>query len=279
MPSINYALKFSEKVDERFKLGPLTNALVNQAYDWIGVETVKVFSVPTVSMNDYTISGTNRYGSPAELENQVQTLTLRKDRSFTFTIDRKSEQDTMGVMAAGAALRRQIDEIILPELDAYRLAAMVAGAGAGNYLTTTPTSSNAYSLFLGLQEKLDEKKVPLGGRIAIVTPAYYNLLKLDNNFIKASDIGQNMLIRGQVGEVDGIRILKAPSSYFPENVNAILTIPIATVSPIKLQEYKIHDNPPGINGFLCEGRIRYDAFVLNNKADGIAYLGPAPSTT
>ena len=279
MPSINYALKYSPKVDERFKLGPLTNALISNQFDWIGVEAVKVFSVGTVSMNDYSLTGSARYGTASELENAVQTMTLTQDRSFTFTIDRKSEQDTMGTMAAGAALRRQIDEVVIPEVDAYRLAAMVAGAGSGNYITTTPTSSNAYSLFLDLQEKLDEKKVPIGGRIAIVTPAYYNLLKLDNNFIKASDIGQNMLIRGQVGEVDGIRILKAPSSYFPENVNAILTIPVATVSPVKLQDFKIHDNPPGINGFLCEGRIRYDCFVLNNKADGIAYLGPAPSTT
>ena len=114
MPTINYALKFSDLVDERFRLGALTNSIVNQSYSWIDVETVKVFSIPTVSMNDYTLSGTARYGVASELENTVQTLTLAQDRSFTFTIDRKSEQDTMGVMAAAAALRRQIDEVCIP---------------------------------------------------------------------------------------------------------------------------------------------------------------------
>ena len=39
--AINYAEKYSPQVDERFKLGSLTTALVNNAYDWLGVATVK----------------------------------------------------------------------------------------------------------------------------------------------------------------------------------------------------------------------------------------------
>ena len=40
--AINYAEKFSQIVDERFKLGPLTAGMTNNEYDWVGVETVKV---------------------------------------------------------------------------------------------------------------------------------------------------------------------------------------------------------------------------------------------
>ena len=43
----------------------------------------------------------------------------------------------------------------------------------------------------------------------------------------------------------------------------------AVTSPVKLSEYKIHDNPPGINGWLVEGRVYYDAFVLSNKEKGV----------
>lgn len=57
MATVNYASKYSQKVDERFTLGSLTGALVNQEYDFIGVETVKVYSIPTVGMNDYKTSG------------------------------------------------------------------------------------------------------------------------------------------------------------------------------------------------------------------------------
>ena len=64
-------------------------------------------------------------------------------------------------------------------------------------------------------------------------------------------------------------IRTASISYFPENVEFIITNQAATTSPVKLSEYKIHDNPPGINGWLVEGRVYYDAFVLENKKSAI----------
>ena len=268
--AINYAEKYSPQVDERFKLGSLTTALVNNAYDWLGVATVKVYSVPTAEMNDYTLTGSNRYGTPAELNNEVQEMTLAKDRSFTFTIDKKSKDDTMGVMAAGAALARQIDEVIIPEIDAYRISKLVAGAQTANVIKDVAvTKANAYEKFLAVQEILDNKKVPAGGRICMCTPGYYNMLKLDEAFTKKGDMATKIAINGLVGEVDGVYIIKAPKSYFPENVNFLITNPIVMPAPIKLTEYKIHDDAPGISGHLVEGRIRYDAFVLDQKKDAI----------
>ena len=112
--AIEYAEKYSAKVDERFKLGPLTSGMINYDYEWLGVESVKVFSIPTASMNNYSLTGASRYGTPAELENAVQEMKVAMDRAFTFTIDRKSYDDTMMTMEAGKALRRQIDEIVIP---------------------------------------------------------------------------------------------------------------------------------------------------------------------
>ena len=40
---------------------------------------------------------------------------------------------------------------------------------------------------------------------------------------------------------------------------------------MKLESYRTHENPPGISGDLVEGRIVYDAFVLENKASAIYY--------
>jgi hypothetical protein len=47
--------------------------------------------------------------------------------------------------------------------------------------------------------------------------------------------------------------------------------PCATVAPTKLESYKTHQDPPGLSGALVEGRIVYDAFVLENKAKAIYY--------
>lgn len=283
----NLATKFSPKVDERFKLASLTQAAVNQNYDWTGVETVKVYSVDTVSMNNYTRSGANRYGSTTELGTAVQTLTLTRDRSFTFTIDRGNWNESMMVTEAGKALRRQIDEVVIPEVDIYRLAAINSAALAnGAYAPTLAavSASNAYQIVLELNEILSDAKVPLGGRILFITPNFYKFLKLDNNFVLASEMGQKIKINGQIGEVDGNAVVVVPSSYMPTNTfgnadtDAILTHRIATVAPGKLEDYKTHDNPPGINGWLVEGRLIYDAFVLDNKVDAIAVHNSSPSS-
>ena len=267
--SVNYAEKYSPIVDERFNLAALTTGIVNNEYDWIGVETVNVYSIPTVSMNDYQITGSNRYGSPSELDNAKQELKVAMDRSFTFTIDRKSYDDTMMTMEAGKALARQITEVVVPEVDTYRITKLAAGAKAANVVSGQTTKSNAYETFLAVQEILDNKKVPTAGRIALCTPGFYNLLKLDDAFIKKGDMAQTIALNGFVGECDGVSFIKAPTSYFPEGVNFIITNPIVMPSPIKLNEYKIHNDAPGLSGWLIEGRIRYDAFVLNEKADAI----------
>lgn len=271
--AIEYAEKYSPIVDERFTLGALTGGMVNGEYEWVGVETVKVFSIPTASMNNYSLTGANRYGTPAELENAVQELKVEQDRSFTFTIDRKSTDDTLFTMEAGRALRRQIDEIILPEVDTYRIAALASGAVAAQvHDDATVTAANAYNLFLAGQEDLDNAKVPQGGRFAIVDPAFLNFLKQNENFIKQSDMSQRITITGVIGECDGVYIVKAPKSYFPTKVHCIITNRMVMPSPVKLQNYKIHMDPPGINGALVEGRLRYDAFVLDMKKNAIAVI-------
>lgn len=267
--SVNYASKYSSQVDERFNLGSLTGGAVNNNYDFIGTETVKVYSIPTVGMNDYKTNGSNRYGQPDELGNEVQEMTLSRDRSFTFTIDRKSYDDTQMTMEAGKALARQIAEVVIPEVDIYRIHKMVASAKVGNIVKGATTKTNAYENFLSVQELLDDNKVPTAGRICLCRPSFYKNIKLDEAFTKKGDMATEIAINGVVGEVDGVPVIKAPSSYFPANVDFIITNPIATVAPMKLVEYKIHRDVPGISGWLVEGRIRYDAFCLSQKLDAI----------
>lgn len=265
--AINYASKYSQKIDERFSREALTGAAVNNDYDFVGTKTVNVYSVPTAEMNDYTRSGANRYGTPSELENTVQELKMSKDRSFTFTIDRGNFNDTQMSNAAGAALKRQLREVVIPEIDVYRFKTICTNAG-----TTAKgslTKSNAYDAFLDGTTALIDNKVPQTGCTAFVSSSFYKLIKEDSSFIKNGDMSQNMLIKGQVGTIDGIPIIAVPKSYLPEGVNFIILNKSATTAPVKLSEYKIHDNPPGINGWLVEGRVYYDAFVLNNKKNAI----------
>lgn len=266
---VNYAEKFSQKVDERFAREALTTNIINQDFDFIDAETVKVYTVATSGMNDYQTTGQNRYGTADELGNTVQTMTLSKDRSFTFTIDKKSEQGSNGVMEAGKSLARQISEVVIPEVDKYRLAKAVAGADTAHVATDAVSKTNAYELVLEGQSKLADALVPVAGRILHVSPKFYKLIKLDDTFVKNSDLGQEITIKGQVGMIDGMPVVLTPTTYLPTGVEFVIAHSAAITSPVKLEDYKIHDNPPGINGKLVEGRIRYDAFVLDAKKKAI----------
>lgn len=266
--SQDFAAKYSPVVDEKFKLGAQTTPATNTAYDFTGVKTVNVYSVGTAAMNDYKRTGANRYGDPSELEAAAQELTLRKDRSFTFTIDRANYNDQMMVTEAGKALARQLDEVVIPEIDVYRLEQIVRGAGTTSTAAAI-SKGGAYAAFLDGMEALSDKKVPLGGRVCYCTNAFHKFLKQDDSFIKASDVAQNMLVRGSVGMVDGVNIIPVPKSYLLDGVDFVITNAAACCAPVKLANYKIHEDAPGISGWLVEGRIYYDAFILDNKKDAI----------
>ena len=270
MAGINLAQKYERKVDEAFKKASFTAPLVNNDYNFDGVDTIKIYRIPTVSLNDYTRSGTSRYGSPDELQDEVDTYKLSTDKAFTFTIDKGNNQDQLNVKDAGRALKREIDQVIVPAQDKQVIAKIANAAVLNNQVGTGAISkSNAYEKFLDGQEVLDNKLVPTEGRVALVNTSFYKAIKLDSSFTKTGDMATKLSYKGLVGEIDGVPVIKVPSSYMPSNCEFIITHPIATINPKKLTDYKIHRDPPGINGNLIEGRVRYDTFVLEGKKDAI----------
>lgn len=275
--AVNLAEKYSKTVDERFKLKSLTELAVSKegdGWDWDGVNSIKVYGVTTYALGNYDkVASANRYGLPAEADNTVSTYALARDRAFTKIIDRRNKDASQGVMEAGKWLARQQDEQVTPEIDIYRLSAWATAAPTANNIVEAAgvktTKDTAYQNFLTLQERISDKLVPLAGRIAFMTNQYYTFLKL-SGFVLASEKSQEARGTGNLGEVDGVQIQVVPASYMPTGTDLIITHPVATASPMILEDYTTHDNPPGINGNLIEGRIVYDAFVLANKVNALA---------
>ena len=120
--AINLTEKFTEHVDEMFTTESKKALVTNRDYNWTGAHTIKVHKVNTVGMNDYDRLGTgensSRYGALGSVENTLEEFTLRKDRSFTFAIDKLDKDETGGVLSGASALARQQREIIIPEVDA-----------------------------------------------------------------------------------------------------------------------------------------------------------------
>jgi hypothetical protein len=101
------------------------SVLTNQDFSWTGAHTVKVYKVSTTAMNDYDRVGTgtgaagSRYGAVASLDATTEEFTLKKDRSFTFAIDKMDADETAQQLAGASALARQQREVIIPEVDKF----------------------------------------------------------------------------------------------------------------------------------------------------------------
>lgn len=273
--SIDLTTKFLPYVDEMFSKESKKSLLTNQEFMWDGAHTVKVYKVNTTTMNDYARFGPatgnwSRYGAVADLDATTESFTLSKDRSFTFAIDRLDTDETAGQLAAATALARQQREVIIPEVDSYVYSVMCTNAG------TTPTAlaltkTNIYEEILKGSEVLDDALVSESGRCLVVTPATYTLMKQCSDIAMDTDIGNALRLKGVIAMLDGMDVIKVPAARLPEKFGFLIAHSCATVAPTKLESYKAHEDPPGISGSLVEGRIVYDAFVLDNKKMALYY--------
>lgn len=273
--AIELTTKFQPYTDEQFSAESKKHLLTNQDFTWTGAHTIKVYKVTTSEMNDYDRNGANegnwsRYGAVKDLDATTEEFTLKKDRSFTFAIDKLDNDETQQQLQAASALARQNREVVIPEVDAYTYGVMAQNAGtapAAVELTTT----NLYSEILKGSLALDDANVPETARVLVVTPAVYNIMKQCKDIVMETNVGNELRLQGVIGILDGMNVQKIPASRLPDKFGFMIAHPSATVAPVKLEDYTIHENPPGISGSLVEGRICYDAFVLDNKKKAIYY--------
>lgn len=274
--SVELTTIYAPKTDELFAAESKISLLTNTDYDWTGAHTVKVWKISTSEMNDYSrnrakgqseVASVSRYGELIDLNAQTEEMTLKKDRSFIFNIDKIDMDETAQQLAAETALARQLREVVIPEVDKYTYGVMAEGAGQ-TVVGDTTTPANIYSLVLAGSEFLDDNEVPETERALVVVPSIYTMLKQSDIFDK-TDVGAEMRARGVVATLDGMNVIKIPSKRMPANFGFMIAHPSATTAPVKLEDYGMHENTPLSSGTIVTGRICYDAFVLDNKKKGI----------
>lgn len=273
--AIELATKYLPYVDEIFTQDSKKSLLTNNDFSFDGAEMVKLYKINTVEMNDYGRGGAasgnwSRYGVVENLDAMTETATLKRDRSFTFVIDKLDSNQTGGALAGASALARQLREVVIPEVDTYTYAVMVAGAGHKPEAIAL-TSDNIYDEIVKASAALDDALVPETGRVLTVTPAVYLLMKKCKDITMDTEIGNDMRIKGVIANIDGAVTIKMAAARLPEGFGFMLSHKSACCAPTQLADYKTHEDPPGISGTLVEGRIVYDAFVFENKAKAIYY--------
>ena len=274
--AINLVTQFQPYVDEIFAKESKKELVTNQDFNWTGAHTIKVYKISTGTMNDYDRAGTgsgakgSRYGAVQSLDATTEEFTLKNDRSFTFAIDKLDTDETAQQLAGASALARQQREVVIPEVDSYVYGVIAAGAGT-KPAAVALTPENIYDEITKATNVLDNAEVPDEGRFIIVSPDVYRIMKKSKDIVMETDVDTQLRKQGVVSNLDGASVIKVPATGLPENCGFIMCHPCATVAPTKLEDYKIHQDPPGISGSLVEGRICYDAFVLDNKKMAIYY--------
>ena len=276
--AIELVQKYSPYVDEIFAKESKLDLLTNKDYDFTGAKSVKVYKITTAEMNDYARNGYeesqkanwSRYGEVKDLAATTQHMILSKDRSFTFAVDKMDSDETGQALSGASALARQVRAVVVPEIDAYVYGEMCKSAGTIP-APVTLTASNIYDEITKGTESLDDAEVPEENRVLTVTPAVYRLMKKSPDIVLNTDIGADMRIKGVIANLDGLTVVKVPAKRLPAGFGFMISHYSATTAPLKLADYRVHQDPPGINGELVEGRVVYDAFVLDNKAKGIYY--------
>lgn len=278
MATVNLVEKFAPYVDEMFTAESKLSELTNKDFDWTGAHTVKVYKINTSLMNNYDRAGSgsnaSRFGPVTGLDATTEEMTLTRDRSFTFALDKLDEDETALQLAGASALARQTREVVIPEVDAYTYGVMCTNAGH-KPAAVALTADNIYTQILAASQTLDDAEAPETGRVLVVSPAVYVLMKQCSEIAMQSDVGNDLRLKGVLGTLDGANVVKVPSIRLPENFGFLLAHPVATVAPVKLEDYRVHKDPPGISGELVEGRICYGAFVLDNKAGALYYQATA----
>lgn len=266
---VNLITKYAPQIQTAFKKNSLLTGRLSTEYSFTGSKTVKVIIPQTVALVDYQRSGANRYGTPTEMQDIVQEMTLTKDRGFSMTIDKGNLQEQGGLKSAGKMLALEIKERCVPESDLYGFTQLFQKAGnvVGN--STALSKSTVCERIAEGTQVLDDAEIPSDGRTLYISAKGYKYLRLSPEFLGVEALAKESLAKGQVGEFDNMAVVKVPSGRWPVYGNFLIVHKDCATFPQTLNESKLHEDPPGISGNLLEGRQIYDLFVFAAKCNGI----------
>lgn len=277
--AVNYATLYQSKVAERFKLASLTDAAAGNEYSFVGAKTIKVTSINTVPLTPFNrTAGSNRFGAIANLGDTVQEMQMTQDLSFGFSIDAGDESDQAIQKSAGKALRREIDEEVIPTKDTYRLSKWAAGAGVVvNEIDAGPTDlteDNILAAIMKVNGEMSNHKVPKNDRRLFMPVRNVIKLMQAKAILNLESTGTKVVGEGAIGKVAGCVLVEVPDSMFPEGVEFMIKHKGSSVDPVKLQNYHIRNDAQGFDGPVVEGRVYFDSFVLDAKKHGIGVYKP-----
>ena len=273
--ALDYSTKYQSKIAERFRLASVTDSAAGHNYDFTGARAVRIYSMNTVPLVDYG-RGSTRFGTVGDVTYTTQEMLCTQDPSFTGHLEALDNSDIAIDAAAGKFLRMELDEVLIPTMDKYRLKKWIMGGATLQQMANAPTKNTIVGDIMSLKGKMGDNLVPDSNLTLFITYAYYPLLKQADAIvgINAGSYNEKAIEKGVVGTFDGMKVKVVPSSYFPSaNVYFLIKSQGCTEDPVKLHKYDVFQKAVGFDGPVVQGLAYYDSFVLGAKNVGIGVAG------
>ena len=287
--SIALASKFQPILDEIYQREALTAFLDSQTktLDHSAANEVKVFKTSLVGLGDYSRAS----GYPSgDVTGTWETIKLEQERGRAFSVDAMDDEESLG-MAFGTLASEFIRTQVAPEVDAYRFAKWAGASGISTVTAATLSTASAVLAAVDAASlQLDEDQVPSEGRVLFVSSTIGRLL----DAALTRSLANETAAQRRLQVLDDMRIIRVPQSRFytqvtldagatstaggyaktdstGADINFILMHPTAVGQAKKHEKVKIFS--PDVNqtsdGYLFQYRLYHDAWVYDNKVDGI----------
>lgn len=267
--AINLHKKYSDRLAKIYTHNSFVEGHTNTTWSFSGVKSVLIPSIVTKELEPYTRSGNNRYGTPTDVQDTMQELTMKKDEGFSMVIDKGDNTEQQMMKNAGSVMKQQIAERVVPRIDKYALGEWAKNAGKIATASAAPTKNTIIDMLLDAEVHFADHFIPDGDRWVYMSNATYKYVRTAAEFAGSDGIINNMIIKGYKGDIGSLKIVCVPASYMPQNAYFIAAQKNSVILAQKIRDAQIHQDPPGISGHLLEGRYTYDAFVVGTLSDGV----------
>ena len=305
----NYADQFSQVLDEKYRKELTCDALYrsNPGVQFINAKTIKLPVVSTSGYKDHTRTQGFNAGT---LSNSWEAKVLGHDRDIEFFIDPMDIDETNLALSVANITSTFEEEHAIPERDCYTYSKLFADAVAlstsfhGTLDTTALTAANVLAKFDAFMEAMDEAGVPEEGRLLYVTPAVHTLIKQSQAINREISVGGGALgINRLVHSLDDVELKRVPSARLKTAYNYTDgCVPLAPTSSVagagQMHMMLVHPScvvarnkhdyiklfEPGSDsrtgdGYIYQNRAYWDAFLLNQKTEGLAISYTAGTTS
>ena len=265
--AINLVKKYHDKLVQALEYASQLSGKTTDEYKLDGGEGVYLTSLVPQALNNYNKAATsNRYGTPAEMQDTQQYIAWDYDKSYAITVDKANYQDGGYLKTAGAVIEEQNNDIVAPFIEQNFYAKLCGNAGkvvTGN----APSTSDILSRLAAIEAAFRNANIPKADRFVAVPTTVLQLFR--QSLTNCDNITDKMLLKGLVGRFGTLNVIEVADSDFLSDVYLVAWYRKAALKAFDIKESRVHQDPPGINGILVEYRVRGVNMVIGKYCGGV----------